>query len=103
MIWWARNTLRCHLNAGTHKKNIGHPPLFSPEQKTGSCDRIFRLAEVGVPIIFKLLRKIFCMYYELNGIMNNFNENSGLGGRKQNKLFLGRHPDVSKIQAKEDH
>jgi hypothetical protein len=54
-----------------------------------------------MPIIIKLLRRIFCMYYELNRILNNFNENSGLGDRKQMKLIPGRHPDVSKIEVKE--
>ena len=42
----ARNTLIHRANTKTHKTNIDHPHLLSPEPESELCHRIFQLAEI---------------------------------------------------------
>jgi hypothetical protein len=92
----ARNTLRYCINARKHKKNIGCPPFLSSAKDTELFHQIFWLAEVRTLITGKLLRRSVYTYCKLNRIMNNFNHNSALAGRKWMKLFMRWHPHVSK-------
>ncbi|KAJ4429690.1 hypothetical protein ANN_21891 [Periplaneta americana] len=78
----ARNTLRCHVNAGPEKKYIGRPALLSFAQKRELCNRLFRLADVGMPLTSKLVKRTVFTFCEINGMKNNLNKNLGLAGRK---------------------
>jgi hypothetical protein len=60
-----RSILRYHVNA---------------EKYTELYSRIFWVAEIGLPITGRLLRTRGYTYCELNDVMYNLNDKSGLGG-----------------------
>jgi hypothetical protein len=76
-----RSILRYHVNAGIHK-NTGRLSLLSPEKYTELYHRIFRVAEIGLPITGRLLRTSDYMCCGVNVVLYNFNDNAGLAGRK---------------------
>jgi hypothetical protein len=45
------------LSAGPNKKNIGHPTVLNVAQEEELCNRIFRLAAIGMPINNCVLRR----------------------------------------------
>lgn len=90
-----RRTLRSHVMTGKPEKKIGRPSLLSSQQESELCRRIFRLADVGMPLTSKVIRRSVHEYCLRNGIATPFST-KGLAGRKWLKLFLGRHPDVAK-------
>lgn len=90
-----RRTLRNHLLSGSTKKKIGRPSCLTYEQEIELCERIFRLADVGMPLTAKVIRRSVYEYCQKNNIPSRF-DNKGIAGRKWLKLFLGRHPDVSR-------
>lgn len=91
----ARNTLRYHVQAGPNKKNIGHPTVLNVAQEEELCNRIFRLAAIGMPINNCVLRRSVFSFCEMNAIPHTFNQQQKMAGWKWVKLFLKRHRDVA--------
>ncbi|CAG9574746.1 unnamed protein product [Danaus chrysippus] len=53
-----RRTIRNHLQAGILKKTLGRKPILSPEQEAELVKRIIRYAEIGLPVIPRILRRL---------------------------------------------
>ncbi|XP_063245200.1 uncharacterized protein LOC134546350 [Bacillus rossius redtenbacheri] len=94
-----RRTLRNHILSGSSEKKLGRRALLTDQEESLLCNRIFRLGEVGVPLNAQLLRRSVYSFCELNSINHPFNKNSQMAGKKWLKLFLQRHPDISKRKA----
>lgn len=94
-----RRTLRNHLSTGKTSKNIGRPCMLTVNQENDLRDRIIRLADVGMPITYKGLRRSVYSYVEKMQIPNNFPEEKALAGRKWVRLFLKRHPEITRRKA----
>lgn len=90
-----RRTLRNHIKSDVTEKKMGRPSCLTSMQEAELCSRIFRLADVGMPLTSKVIRRSVFTYCSKNGIKTPFNT-SGLAGRKWLKLFLNRHPDVAR-------
>lgn len=90
-----RQTLRNHLSSGNPNKIKGRLPTLSISQEQELCKRIHRLADVGMPITPKIVKRTVYNFCCLNNIKNPFNKISGMAGRKWLHLFLKRHPDVA--------
>lgn len=90
-----RRTLRNHLASGNSTKVTGRKPVLSVEQELELCRRIHRLADVGMPITPKIVKRTVFTFCTMNEIKNPFNNNVGSAGRKWFKLFMQRHPDVA--------
>ncbi|KAJ4443266.1 hypothetical protein ANN_04934 [Periplaneta americana] len=82
----ARNTLRYHVNDGAEKKYIGRPALLSFAQGRELCSRIFRVADVGMPLSSKLVKRTVFTFCVINGIKNNFCKNLGLVASRQDSF-----------------
>ena len=91
-----RRTLRNHLKSGKTSRKLGRNSVLTTEQEQELCSRIFRLADVGMPITGKLIRRSVFSYCEENNITHSFNANTQKAGRKWLRLFLGRHPEVAR-------
>lgn len=91
----SRRTLRNHVLSGKMEKKIGRPSCLTPEEESELCRRIFRLADVGIPLTSTVIRRSVYEYCQRNGITSPFDK-KGIAGRKWLKLFLDRHPNVAK-------
>nr|CAI5838934.1 unnamed protein product [Callosobruchus analis] len=94
-----RRTLRNHVSSGSATKRIGRPCILTEEQELDLESRIVRLADVGMPITLKCLRRSVYKYVEIMKIPHNFPSLTALAGRKWVKLFLKRHPNISRRKA----
>lgn len=94
-----RRTLRNHMSSGSTAKKIGRPCMLTVDQEKDLRDRIVRLADIGMPVTYKGLRRSVFAYVEKMGLPNNFARDRGLAGRKWVRLFLKRHPDISRRKA----
>lgn len=94
-----RRTLRDHLKTGSVIKRQGRHPYLSKDQELELCARIFRLADIGMPITGKFLRRSVFNFCMLNSITHPFDVKKRAAGRKWLRLFLQRHPEVSKRKA----
>lgn len=91
-----RRTLRNHVSSGKNTKQLGRASYLSPLQEKELCTRIFRLADVGMPVTGNVIRRSVYTFCEQNKIETPFNHFKGIAGRKWLSLFLKRHPDVGK-------
>lgn len=91
-----RRTLRNHVSSGKTKKKLGRSSYLSPDQEKELCARIFRLADVGVPLTGKVIRRSVYTFCTENKIKAPFNDFKCTAGRKWLSLFIKRHPEVAK-------
>lgn len=77
-----RTTLRNHLCSGSRKKIKGRKAILSEEQESEICRRINRLADVGVPVTPKFLKRTVYNFCESNNIPNAFSKDKTMAGRK---------------------
>lgn len=94
-----RRTLRNHLKSGNTMRCLGRRSIMTEAQECDLVNRIIRFANIGMPLTPKLIRRqafIFCEKYELK---HNFNADIGLAGKDWLKMFLKRHPEISKRKA----
>ncbi|KAJ8881974.1 hypothetical protein PR048_018462 [Dryococelus australis] len=94
-----RRTLRNHQSSGSTTRKLGRSSYMTPAQETDLCNRIIRLAEVGMPMTGKVIRRSRYTFCEQRNIANPFDKSSGLAGRKWLKRFLKRHPEISQRKA----
>lgn len=96
-----RTTLGLHYRNQNSNKRLGRKSILSPDQEKDLVSRIHKLAEIGMPITSKMVRKSVFSYATAMNIENPFSTTSKLAGRKWLKLFFARHPDVSKRKAQQ--
>lgn len=89
-------TLRNHQANGKTTKILGRPSYLNSAQEKDLCNKIFRQAVIGIPITGKVLQRSVYTFCAENNIENPFNNSTGLAERKWLKLFLQRHPEVSR-------
>lgn len=94
-----RRTLRNHISTGSNKRRLGRKSLLTKDQENELCKRIFRLAEVGMPLTSKCLRRSVFTFVEQNGMQHPFSQNTKLAGRKWMSAFYKRNPDVAQRKA----
>ncbi|XP_047535783.1 uncharacterized protein LOC125070127 [Vanessa atalanta] len=94
-----RRTLRNHLKTGSMERKLGRAATLTPEQEEDLVGRIIRLAEVGMPLTPKLVRKQAFVFCKKNSIPNRFSDTTSTAGRKWLKLFLKRHPQLTRRKA----
>lgn len=85
-----------HLKFEKIEKQIGRRTVLTAEQESDLASRIKRLAAIGFPLTPKVIRHQAYVFCEQNDIPNNFNKSSQRAGKDWLKLFLKRHPDISK-------
>ncbi|CAH0727259.1 unnamed protein product, partial [Brenthis ino] len=90
-----RRTLRNHLKSGSEEKRTGRATTLSNVQEKDLARRIIRLAEVGVPLTRKIVRKQAYLFCKSHKIPNSFNDTRCTAGRKWLKNFLKRNPEIS--------
>lgn len=90
-----RRTLRNHLRSGSSQNKLGRRSCLTVQQESELCQRIFRLADVGMPLTSKVIRRSVYEFCQKNHIPNPFS-NKGIAGRKWLELFLKRHPEVAR-------
>ncbi|CAH2095355.1 unnamed protein product [Euphydryas editha] len=91
-----RRTLVNHLTSGKVEKQIGRRTVLTPEQENDLASRIKRLASIGFPLTPNVIRHQAFLFCDQQKIPNNFNQTSKRAGKDWLKLFLKRHPDISK-------
>ncbi|XP_050298658.1 tigger transposable element-derived protein 1-like isoform X2 [Anthonomus grandis grandis] len=94
-----RRTLRNHLATGSKKKKLGRYSLLNAEQERELCQRIFRLAEVGMPLTQRVLRRSVFSFAEEHSPNHGFSQTTRMAGRKWMHLFYQRHPEVVQRKA----
>lgn len=94
-----RRTLRNHLKTGSMERKLGRAATLTPVQEEDLVGRIIRLAAVGMPLTPKLVRKQAYVFCKRNNIPNRFSDATSTAGRKWLKLFLKRHPQLTKRKA----
>ena len=90
-----RRTLRNHLKSGNEEKSIGRKTVLTKDQEKGLAKRIIRLAQVGVPLTRKIVRKQAYLFCKAHDITNSFNVIKCIAGRKWLNNFLERNPEIS--------
>lgn len=91
-----RRTLRNHITTGNPNRKLGTRSLLNVDQENELCRRIFRLAEVGMPLTPNVLRRSVFTFVEENGLKHPFSPQNRLAGRKWMALFYKRHPEVAR-------
>lgn len=94
-----RRTLRTHAANGIITKRLGRHTILTPDQEKDFVSRIIKFADLGIPMTPKMIRIqafAFCKKIQIN---HNFNEEKGLAGKGWLRLFLKRHPELSKRKA----
>lgn len=94
-----RRTLKNHLKSGIVNRKLGRNTVIKKEQEDELASRIKRLAKVGVPMTPAAIRGQAYIFCEKNNIQHNFSSRSRRAGKDWLKLFLKRHPDISKRKA----
>lgn len=95
-----RRTLRNHLNNGKTSRELGRKPLLTAEQEHILEGRIIRLANIGLPLTPKTLRRSVNTFITTNGI--NFpqrKKGKEMVGKCWYAAFLRRHPRITKRRA----
>ncbi|KAK9886487.1 hypothetical protein WA026_016769 [Henosepilachna vigintioctopunctata] len=70
--------------------------IMNEAQECDFVNRIIRFAHIGMSLTPMLIRRqafIFCEKYELK---HNFNKDIGIASKGWLKMFLKRHPEISK-------
>lgn len=78
------------------KPKLGRKFVLTENQQAELCSRIFRLADVGMPITGKLLRRSIFTYAEKMGLKHKFSQKTQMAGRKWLVAFLKNNPLVAK-------
>lgn len=95
-----RRTLRrLSTDDSASKGKLGKKPVLSDPDEKELVRRIHRLADVGMPLTPKCLRRSVYSYVSMKGLKHPFSLNESLAGKKWLRLFLQRHPDVAKRKA----
>lgn len=94
-----RRTLRRYVEGGPSVKKLGRPSIFTARQEEDLVQRITRFCEIGMPLTSTMVRYQAYRYCERFNIANNFNNTKELAGKDWFKLFMGRHPELSKRRA----
>lgn len=94
-----RRTLRNHIQSGKIDRKLGRGYILSSQQEKDLVARIKRLTEVGYPITPQIMRHQVFKFVENNKIKHNFNCEQELAGRGWFRLFMKRHPELSKRKA----
>lgn len=96
-----RTTLGLHYRGNKATKQLGRRSILTAEQECDLVNRIHRLAEVGMPVTSRIVRRSVFSYAAARNIPTPFSDSSKLAGRKWLKLFFNRHPDVAKRKAQQ--
>ncbi|XP_072394980.1 uncharacterized protein [Diabrotica undecimpunctata] len=96
-----RTTLVLHYRSQNSVKRLGRKSILSFEQERDLVRRIHKLAEVGMPITSKIVRRSVFSYAKIMKIPDPFSDTSKLAGRKWLKIFFARHPDVARRKAQQ--
>lgn len=73
--------------------------VLTKEEEQDLSRRIIRLAQIGMPLTGKVIRKSVYKYVETKSIRHNFNRDKQMAGRKWLKLFLSRHEEIAQRKA----
>lgn len=96
-----RTTLGLHHRKNNFIKRLGRKSVLTPEQENDLVARIHKLAEVGMPVTSKMVRKSVFHYATAMKIATPFSQTSKVAGRKWLSLFFARHPDVARRKAQQ--
>ena len=94
-----RTTLRNHIKSGTCKRKLGRRSILSEQQEQALVTRTLRLADMGVPITPKSLRRIVFRFCGDNGIPHKFSNEKEMAGYDWYKSFLRRNKNLSQRKA----
>lgn len=94
-----RRTLRNHYKTGSTIRKLGRNPILTHEQEQELETRIIRLANIGMPLTPKALRRSVFKFIDLNKTPSKVNRNKQLAGKDWYSGFLKRHPRLSKRKA----
>lgn len=95
-----RRTLRNHLKSGVVKRSLGRKPILTENQELELEERIIRLAQIGLPLTPKALRRSVYKFVEANRIdLLQQKRNKNIIGKDWYSSFLKRHPRISKRKA----
>ncbi|KAK9728341.1 CENP-B N-terminal DNA-binding domain [Popillia japonica] len=94
-----RTTLGLHYRNKNPNKRIGRKSVLNQDQENDLVARIHKLAEIGMPVTSKVVRKSVFSYAAAMNIPTPFSRLSEAAGRKWLKLFFRRHPDVARRKA----
>ena len=92
-----RRTLRNHLKTGSAEKRMGRKPLLSTEVEQDLMQRIFRFADIGLPLTSKMIRSYVFEYADKNGLAHPFTTNKA--GEKWFRLYMQRWPELRRRKA----
>lgn len=91
-----RWTLRDYISKGINEmRPVGRKCILNQEQEELLVKRLFRLAEVGLPLTRRELCKSVFLFCKERRIENPFSVEKEAAGRKWCKLFLKRHPELA--------
>lgn len=88
------STVRMKLRAKRASKNPGRPTVLTKEEETFIVSWIIDSAKVGFPVDGQRLKTSVAYLFKLSDRKSPFND--GIPGRKWLKLFLRRHPNISR-------
>lgn len=88
------STVRMKLKAKCASKNPGRPPVLTKEEEVFIINWIINSAKVGFPVDAKRLKTSVAYLFKMSGRKSPFTD--GIPGRKWMKLFLKRHPNISR-------
>ncbi|XP_022910060.2 tigger transposable element-derived protein 1-like [Onthophagus taurus] len=94
-----RRTLRAHMQSGSTERSLGRKPILSKQQEEDLENRIIRLAEVGMPLTPKSLRRNIYSFIKANRINLKKKKNNQILGKDWFSAFQKRHPRLSKRRA----
>ena len=92
-----RRTLRIHLKTGSAEKRMSRKPLLSTAIEQELIQRIFRYADIGLPLTSKMIRHYVFEYVDKNGLEHPFTTNKA--GEKWFRLFMQRWPELRRRKA----
>lgn len=96
-----RTTLGLHYRTENFNKCLGRKTVLTPDQENDLVARIHRLADVGMPVTSRIVRRSVFAYVTERNLSHPFSEINKLAGRKWLALFLKRHPEVRRRRAQQ--
>lgn len=94
-----RRTLRNHLKSGISHRKLGTHSVLTKEQEVDLENRIIRFSKIGFPLTPKTMRRCVYKFVVKHNIKHPFSETEQMAGREWFRLFLKRHPSLSKRKA----
>ena len=92
-----RRTLRNHLKTGSGEKRMDQKLLLSTEIEQKLIQRIFRYADIGLPLTSKMIQHYVFEYVDKNGLEHPFTTNEA--GEKWFRLLMQRWPELRRRKA----